>query len=101
MPNSKHIRRQAWFGFLVIAAVCIVLAIGFLNTIIDELPAPPKITFGVTFSPSYATNLGLDWRETYTALLDDMQVRHFRLPAYWEDTEWNPDEFHFDDLDWM
>ncbi|MDP3985603.1 MAG: beta-galactosidase [bacterium] len=101
MLNAKHIRKQAFFGFLVIATVCAVLAIGFLNTIIDELRAPPKITFGVTFSPSYATNLGLDWRKTYLALLDDMQVRNFRLPAYWEDIELNPDEFYFDDLDWM
>lgn len=101
MGNSKRIRKQAFFGFLVITAVCFVLGIGFLNTVIDELRAPQPMTFGITFSPSYAANLGLDWRSAYLALLDDLNVRRIRLPAYWEDIEWRPDEFHFDELDWM
>lgn len=39
---------------------------------------------GITFSQPYAESLGLDSQETLTALLDDLGIRHFRIPAYWK-----------------
>lgn len=59
----------------------------------------PKI--GVSFSVKYARELGLDWKETYGALLDDMKVRHFRLMSYWDEIEQRPDQYTWDDLDYQ
>ena len=45
------------------------------------------IKWGVAFSKMFATEMGLDWRETYLAILDDLRVKRIRLPIYWQDVE--------------
>ena len=60
-----------------------------------------KIDFGVTFSKIYAEELGLDWEETYSAILDDLKVKKIRLIAYWPEIEPSEGNFSFDDLDWQ
>lgn len=57
--------------------------------------------WGVTFSYPYAEELGLDWRKTYLAALDELQVRAFRIGADWDQIEPKPGEFNFADYDWM
>ncbi len=62
----------------------------------------PKIVWGVTFSSKYAQQeLGLDWRQTYLAILDDLKVERIRLSAYWDLIETNPGQYDFSDLDWQ
>ena len=82
-----------WIAFLV------TLIFGFFN-----LPGPePRedVTLGITFSSRYANDLGLDWKETYLALLDEIGVRAVRLPVYWDLTEPREGEYDFADLDWQ
>jgi hypothetical protein len=69
---------------------------------------PSKITlehpanyFGVTYSKQFATSLGLDWRVTYIAMLDDLNVKEVRLPVYWDDLESTRGKFDFTDIDYM
>lgn len=60
------------------------------------------IRWGVTFSPYYAQDeLGLDWKTSYTAILDDLKVDHIRLAAYWNRTESERGQYDFSDLDWQ
>lgn len=56
---------------------------------------------GVTFSHTYATQLGIDWREAYAATLKDLGPDHLRIPVYWSHLEPVKDEFQFEDYDWM
>jgi hypothetical protein len=49
----------------------------------------------------YASYLGLDWKQTYLALLDDLKVRNIRLVAQWDEVQPEFDKFYFDDVDWM
>ncbi|MFH1584604.1 MAG: hypothetical protein ABIB12_00560 [Patescibacteria group bacterium] len=58
-------------------------------------------SWGVTFSHSQAESLGLDWQETYLALLDDLGVRHFRIPVYWDELEKERGSFDFSSWDWQ
>lgn len=58
-------------------------------------------TLGVTFSTAYARQLGLDPREAFTALLDDVGARRFRIPVYWSDVEPSKGTFRWDEVDWM
>jgi hypothetical protein len=60
-----------------------------------------QLVFGVTFSRFKAEYLGLNWRETYLEILDDLQVRRLRLSAYWPDIEIQPGNFDFSNLDWQ
>lgn len=58
--------------------VVLILCFCLLNQPIDTAFTP-----GMTFSRPYAEELGLDPEEMLDAMLDDLGVRHFRIPAYW------------------
>lgn len=66
---------------------------------------PPQATggtvFGVTFSHIFAEHLGLPWRETYVAILDDLGARNVRIPVYWPEVEFERGNFNFSDYDFM
>lgn len=65
-------------------------------------PAPRQdVSLGVTFSTRYAADLGLDWRETYLATLDDLGVRKLRIPVYWDLVEREKGVYDYADLDWQ
>lgn len=57
--------------------------------------------FGVTFSKKYATEIGLNWRELYFAILDDLKVTHLRVPIYWDEIEAEKGFFNYSDYDFM
>ncbi|MDP3956999.1 MAG: cellulase family glycosylhydrolase [bacterium] len=84
---------------LVAVAASLLLLFGYFN-----LPGPePRddVKLGMTFSARYATALGLDWKQTYSALLDDVGVKKLRLPVYWDLMEPKAGEYFWDDLDWQ
>jgi len=88
----------------MISVLIILIVIGFIVAIpmyfLDF--SQTDINWGVTFSPYYAQDeLGLDWRETYLAILDDLKIDHLRLSAYWNRIEPQPDKYDFSDLDWQ
>lgn len=64
--------------------------------------APPRdITWGVNFSQTQSQNLGLDWRETYAAIIDELGVKEIKLAVYWDLIEQKEGEYDFEDLDWQ
>jgi len=68
------------------------------NIFVDELPQD-EVNFGTTFSNYYAEELGLDWKETYLAILDDLGVKDLRVVAYWREIEPEQGETNYDSLD--
>jgi len=76
-----------------------ILILGILN-----LPVKNKIDradLGVTFSSRYASDIGLDWKENYIAMLDDLKVRRVRIPVYWDLVEKEKNQYDFSDIDWQ
>ena len=71
-----------------------------LNIQQEKASLANKTTFGVSFTPRYAQDLGLDPKQTYQVILTDLKVRNIRLSAYWDEIEPIQDTFYFDDLDW-
>lgn len=71
--------------------------------VLYKYPSPPKkeVEFGVSFSPAQAEQFGLDWQETYLAILDDLGVKKLRLMAYWDKIEPEQGVYNFSDLDWQ
>ncbi len=59
-----------------------------------------SMSYGVTFTPSYARYLGLNWQRLYLAILDDLGVRQIRLSAHWDDIEPVKGQWDFRELDW-
>jgi len=82
---------------LVIAAL--VSALAFLALTLRDVP--DDVAYGVTFSSFHAKELGLDWKEVYSAALDDLGVRKLRIPAYWPDAEPSRDVEDWSDLDYQ
>lgn len=65
-------------------------------------PTTPEVfNYGTTFSHKYATALGLDWQETYLAILDDLGVKNLRLTVYWDETEPERDHYDFSIVKWQ
>jgi len=62
---------------------------------------PSRIRYGVSFDPTYAEQLGLDWQQTYRALLDDLGTKKLRLTVRWNEVEPRIDQFDWERLDWM
>ena len=70
-------------GLLFVFLLIIVLAGSFLFE--KTYSFPKSIKYGVTFSPKFASELNLDWKETYIKVLDDLKVKNLRIPTYWDD----------------
>jgi len=64
-------------------------------------PEPEKIVWGVNFSQKHAEDLGLDWQETFLAILDDLGARNLKINTQWDLIEAEKDKYDFDDLDWQ
>lgn len=60
-----------------------------------------KAKVGVTFSYIYAEQIGLDWREAYIAMLDELGMKHIRIPVYWDRVEGEEGNYDFSQIDWQ
>lgn len=98
-PRRKLRLKQ--LGILALSLVAIYLLFIFVNIIVETIRPKPRIALGATYSTQYAYFLGLDPRATFTALLDELGVRQFRIPTYWENLEPEPGKFNFEELDWV
>jgi hypothetical protein len=84
--------------------VIFVLAIAMLFFIYINLPVAAsknKAQIGTTFSARYAQDIGLDWRQAYIAMLDELKIKYIRIPVYWDLVEKNTGEYNFTDIDWQ
>jgi hypothetical protein len=86
---------------MILLVIFIILLILFCYFFIGKPKPAEKITWGVNFSQKHAENLGLDWKETYLALLDDLKVKNVKLITNWDKLEPEPNKYNFDDLDWQ
>lgn len=58
-------------------------------------------SYGVTFTPDYARQLGVEPQETLQAILTDLQPDRLRLTSYWKSIEPEPGVYDFEELDWQ
>lgn len=89
-----HIARRVFVWVLGISLVCAITLF-----VLSLRPTPEGISYGVSFNTLYARELGLDWKEVYRAVLDDLGVRHLRLAAHWPMVEPAKDTLNFEELD--
>ena len=93
---------------LIIAAVFtvillyIVLSFKVLNHFPNKIDLKHRSgEFGATFSKKFCDELGLNWKDAYLSMLDDLKVRYIRLPAYWDEIEKTEGVYDFEDMDYM
>jgi len=86
----------------IITASTIIIAI--LPLIIFYFLRPkvqPDINYGITFSNKYASELHMDWQQSYLKMLDDLKVKNIRLIAYWDDIEKVKGIYDYTDITWQ
>lgn len=104
---KKHRLIKKYWKMAVITLVIVILAIMiYFFKFANNYPPQKKLEykpgfFGVTFSTKFCREMGLDWREVYLAMLDDLKVKEVRLPIYWDEIEKAPGVFDFTDYDYI
>jgi len=96
----KH--RRVWRAALILSAALIFYFFKIANYYpwkIDLQHRPDF--FGVTFSTKFCDDLGLDWKETYAAILDDLNVKYIRIPVYWDEIEAEKGVYDFSKYDYL
>ena len=91
----------SWLKRIILAFAAVVIVIGFYLFIPVTVKPADNIVWGVTFTKSYAQYLGLDWKQTYLAILDDLGIRAVRIGINWDEIEPTQGQFDFSDYDWM
>lgn len=101
--NYPKIRSKKEKLLIIFSLILPLLLVGFIGTghVQKKLHRQSSGEFGVTFSPKRAEELGLDWQETFLGVLNDLEVRQWRLSAYWDLIEREPGVYDFTDLDWQ
>jgi hypothetical protein len=84
---------------IIILAIAAVFASGVLA--LPTPPQPERITYGVTFSKKISTQLNVDWKETYLAILNELKPANVRLGTYWPEIEGRQGIYDFTDIDWL
>ena len=60
-----------------------------------------KIEWGVVFSQKHSQLLGLNWKENYLAILDDLKAKNLKIITHWDLIEKRENKYFFEDLDWQ
>lgn len=79
----------------------LLLLVGVGVILLAQKEKPATITYGMSFNTLYARELGLDWQETYEAIITDLGVRHLRLAAHWPMIEGERDVYNFTEMDYQ
>lgn len=86
---------------VLIALACFCIVCAGILFLLAQTPKPSKIIYGMSFNTLYANELGLDWKETYEAILTDLNVKHLRLAAHWPMVEPINNVYDFTELDYQ
>lgn len=101
---NEHFKGKVLIGKIIAIGF---IAVGFLwlagadsarNIPVDH---NRPITWGATFSQKFSRELGLDWKENFTAFIDELHPRAVRLVAYWDDIEKAQGALDFSETDWL
>ncbi len=92
---------MSWWKKILILILIVIAILGLVVFYLAQADKPKNITYGMSFNTMYATELGLDWQETYDAIIDDLGVRHFRLAAHWPMIEPVAGTYNFTELDYQ
>ncbi len=96
----KHLF-MSFIKTVIVTTVILFVAIIILLAWINTLRADAKTGWGVDYSESQAKYLGLNPAETYTAIIDDLGVKHIKIHINWNATEPTRSNFDFTSLDRM
>ncbi len=94
---KKHLKH-----LIIIFIILLILSLVLGNAYYDKInPIDPLVKLGVSYSPAYASQLGLDWKKTYLDIINNLQVKKIRLNSYWSEIEPYRGAFKTEQLDYL
>lgn len=99
----RYWQHSRWHKLVTLLVVFCLLFIGSMYSVALWYQHSQKgkpTTLGVSFIADYATYLGLDAHQAYSAILDDLHVKQLRLVSYWSDIEPVQGQYDFSELDY-
>ncbi|MEZ4104405.1 MAG: beta-galactosidase [Candidatus Paceibacterota bacterium] len=92
---------MSWWKKIIKIFLFLIFILVIATAFLAYKKKPSSITYGMSFNVLYAKELGLDWQETYDAILDDLKVRHIRLAAHWPMIEPVQGNYNFTEMDYQ
>jgi len=104
--EEEKFEKKRWVKAWHAAVVLIIILFFYFFKIASNYPWRQDLRyqpgfFGVTFSTKFCSELGLDWEEVYSAVIDDLQVKEIRLPIYWDQIEKTSGVYDFSEYDYI
>jgi GH35 family endo-1,4-beta-xylanase len=86
---------------LIVVIIFIIFTAVFCFFFVGSAPVSQNITWGVDFSQMQSESLGLNWKENYSAIIDDLGAKNIKLHTQWDWVEGKQDNYYFGDIDWQ
>lgn len=86
---------------IIFSIVALILVVILFFLFVGKVKVAENITWGVNFSQMQAESLGLDWKKTYLAIINDLGVKNIKIHTQWDWIEGKEGELYFDDVDWQ
>jgi hypothetical protein len=87
--------------FICLSIIFTIMAIVFCYFFVGSAPISKNITWGVDFSQMQAESLKLDWKEVYSAIINDLGAKNIKLHTQWDWVGGKKDDYYFKDIDWQ
>ena len=91
---KKHIPKKK----ILLICVASIFIFYFLFSYEKKIENPE---YGVSFNTIYARELGLNWKQVYDALFEELKIKKIRLAAHWNMVEPTKDMYSFEELDYQ
>lgn len=98
IQRKKILRLKKRYLFILVFVILILLSFIIIYSLSFNTG---NIEYGMTFSHKYAKELGIDYQDTFVNLVDDLNIKKFRMMAYWDDIESLEGVYDFTELDWL
>lgn len=85
--------------YITILIISIILVSAYY--ILQKREVVKEIQYGVSFNTLYARELGLDYKEVYIKILEELGVKRLRLAAHWNMVEPQKDQYNFEEIDFQ
>ncbi len=92
----KRIRKFSIFCLTLAALTALFFLVSWRGFLKEK-----EISFAVTFSTLMARRLRLEPKETFDAILDDLNPKKMRIPIYWSEIEKERGIFEFSEYDFF
>lgn len=91
-------KKKTPFINIVIFTLLFILIFPFILYLYLTPAYNENVSYGLNFSNKYASELDLDWKNTFQNILNEIPTKKFRLAVYWDEVQKNPDTFDFSNI---